>query len=471
MQLTFLGAAGEVTGSRFLIEVGAVRLLVDCGMFQGGRDAAARNREPWGFSPHDVDSVVLTHAHIDHSGLLPRLVRDGFRGRVYATPATIELVDVMLKDSAHLMAAEAARHERHGRRERALWEPLYGLDDVEALRGRLVPLRYGESFALAPGVRVRLQDAGHILGSAVVELDLAERGVERRVVLSGDLGQPGRPILRDPQRIATADVLIVESTYGDRNHKALGPTVDELVEAVRRTLNEKHGNVLVPAFAVGRTQELLYWFERLTLEGRLPELEVFVDSPLATEVTEITARHFELFDEEARQLIAAARRGPQRMHLRYTRTVAESMALNRLGGGAVIVAASGMCDGGRIKHHLRHHLPSPRTTVLITGFQAAGTLGRRLVNRDPTVPIFGEPVPVRAEIITLGGFSAHADQRALLDWLRAFGSPPSRTWIVHGEPQAAAALQARIGSDLGWPAVAVAARGQCVDLGAAPPSA
>jgi metallo-beta-lactamase family protein len=468
MQLTFLGAAGEVTGSRYLIEVGATRLLVDCGMFQGGREAAARNREPWGFSPHDLDAVVLTHAHIDHSGLLPRLVRDGFRGRVYATPATIELVDVMLRDSAHLMAAEAARHERYGRRERALWEPLYGLDDVEALGERLLPLRYGEARELAAGVRVCLRDAGHILGSAIVELDLAEHGVARRLVLSGDLGQPGRPILRDPATIAAADLLIVESTYGDRDHKPLGPTIDELVEAVDRTLNVKHGNVLVPAFAVGRTQELLYWFERLTLEGRLPELEVFVDSPLATEVTEITARHFELFDEEARRLIAARRAGPSRMHLRHTRTVAESMALNRLSGGAVILAASGMCDGGRIKHHLRHHLSNPHTTVLITGYQAAGTLGRRLVDGDPTVPIFGAQVPVRAEIITLGGFSAHADQRALLGWLRGFAAPPARTWLVHGEPPAATALQARIAADLGWPGVAIATRGERVDLAAAP---
>jgi metallo-beta-lactamase family protein len=468
MQLTFLGAAGEVTGSRYLIEVGAARLLVDCGMFQGGRDAAARNREPWGLAPHDLDAVVLTHAHIDHSGLLPRLVRDGFRGPIYATPATIELVEVMLKDSAQLMAAEAARHERYGRRERALWEPLYGLEDVEALLRRLLPRRYGEAFAVAPGARVCLRDAGHILGSAIVELDLEEHGVARKLVLSGDLGQPGRPILRDPQRIAAADVLIVESTYGDRNHKPLGPTIDELVEAVVRTLTQKHGNVLVPAFAVGRTQELLYWLERLTLEGRLPELEVFVDSPLAIEVTAITARHFELFDEEARRLIAAARRAPRRMHLRYTQTVAESMALNRLSGGAVILAASGMCDGGRIKHHLRHQLPSPRTTVLITGFQAAGTLGRRLVDRDPAVPIFGAPVPVRAEIITLGGFSAHADQSALIGWLRGFAAAPARTWLVHGEPAAAAALKLRIGADLGWPAVGVAARGERVDLAAGP---
>ena len=471
MQLTFLGAAGEVTGSRSLIEVGAARLLVDCGMFQGGRDAAVRNREPWGFAPRALDAIVLTHAHIDHSGLLPRLVRDGFRGPVYATAATIELVEVMLKDSAELMAAEAARHERHGRRERELWEPLYDLGDVQALLQRFVPRRYGEPFAPVPGARAWLRDAGHILGSAIVELELAEGDVVRRVVLSGDLGQPGRPILRDPERVAAADVLIVESTYGDRNHKALGATIDELVGADNRTLNDKHGNVLVPAFAVGRTQELLYWFERLALEGRLPELELFVDSPLATEVTAITARHFELFDEEARQLIARARRERPRLHLHYTRTVAESMALNRLSGGAIILASSGMCDGGRIKHHLRHHLPSPRTTVLITGFQAAGTLGRRLVNHEPSVPIFGAAVPVRAEILTLGGFSAHADQQALLGWLRAFGAPAPRTWLVHGERPAALALQARIGADLGWPGVAVAARGECIDLATGLPRA
>jgi metallo-beta-lactamase family protein len=466
MQLTFLGAAGEVTGSRYLIEAGATRLLVDCGMFQGGRDAAARNRGPWGFAPHDVDAVVLTHAHIDHSGLLPRLVRDGFRGRVHATPATIELAEVMLKDSAHLMAAEAARHERHGRRERVLWEPVYGLADVEALLERFVPLRYDDPLALGREVRVTLRDAGHILGSAIVELELGERGATRRLVMSGDLGQPGRPILRDPARVAAADVLVVESTYGDRDHKPLGPTIDELVEAVTRTLGRKHGNVLVPAFAVGRTQELLYWLERLTLEGRLPELDVFLDSPLATEVTAITARHLELFDEEARSLLAARRRDPGRMRLHHTRTVAESMALNRLDGGAVILAASGMCDGGRIKHHLRHQLPNPRTTVLITGFQAAGTLGRRLVDREPVVPIFGAQVPVRAEIITLGGFSAHADQSALLGWLRGFGAAPDRTWLVHGEPQAAAALKARIATDLGWTAVAAAVNGQCAGLGA-----
>jgi metallo-beta-lactamase family protein len=464
--VTFGGAAGEVTGSRQLIEAGAARFLVDCGMFQGDRETTARNAAPWGFRPADLAFVILTHAHIDHSGLLPRLVREGFRGAVYATPATAELIDVMLRDSAHLLAAEAERAVRHGHpRGQEPAAALYTLADVRDLLALVRPLAYDAEHALAPGVRVRLRDAGHILGSAIVELWLGAGAATTKVVVSGDLGQPGRPIVRDPAVIAEADVLLVESTYGDRDHKPLGPTLEELVAAVTRTLGAKHGNVLVPAFAVGRTQELLYFFERLALEGRLPELEVFLDSPLASEVTAITARHFELFDEEARRLLAAARHAPRRMHLRYTHTVAESMALNRLSGGAIIIAASGMCDGGRIRHHLKHHLPSPRTTILITGFQARGTLGRRLVDGAAVVPLFGEQVPVRAEIVTLGGFSAHADQSALIGWLQGFRARPRQTFLVHGEPAAAGALQARMAAELGWPA-AVASRGERVALAA-----
>jgi metallo-beta-lactamase family protein len=463
--VTFGGAAGEVTGSRHLIEAGETRFLVDCGMFQGDRETTARNTAPWGFRPQELACVILTHAHIDHSGLLPRLAREGFRGPVYATPATAELIDVMLRDSAHLLQAEAERAARHHPHGRPAAEPLYTLADVQAVLQLVRPLAYEVALEVVPGVRVRLRDAGHILGSAIVELWIGERATATKVVVSGDLGQPHRPILRDPAIIAEADVLLVESTYGDRDHKALGPTLDELVAAVTRTLGQKHGNVLVPAFAVGRTQELLYYFERLSLEGRLPTLEVFLDSPLASEVTAITARHFELFDAAARRLIADARATPRRMHLRYTHTVAESMALNRLSGGAIIIAASGMCDGGRIRHHLKHHLPSQHTTVLITGFQARGTLGRRLVDREPVVKIFGEQVPVRAEIVTLGGFSAHADQSALIGWLKGFRSRPRQTFLVHGEPPAAAALKSRLAAELGWTA-AIASRGERVVLAA-----
>jgi metallo-beta-lactamase family protein len=451
MRLTFCGAAGEVTGSCFHFEVGRTRFLVDCGMFQGGRDLAERNHAPWPFRPADLDFVLLTHAHIDHSGLLPKLVRDGFRGTVWCTAATRDLIGVLLPDSAFLQAADAERAARHGRtRHGRPVEPLYDAADVRRTLQRVDVLPYDLERELAPGVRARLRDAGHILGSAIAELWLSAGGRTLKVVASGDLGQPGRPILRDPTPIDEADVLLVESTYGNRDHKPLGPTLDELVATVERTLREKKGNVLVPAFAVGRTQELLYWFEQLSSDGRLGDLEVFVDSPMATEVTEITARHFALFDEEARRLVAAQRRDGSRVRLRHTRSVEESMQLNRIAGGAVIVAASGMCDGGRIRHHLRHHLPSPRTTVLICGFQAAGTLGRRLVDRADRVTIFGEDVPVRAEVVTLGGFSAHADRSALLGWLGAFRRPPTRTFLVHGEAEVAAEFARAIEARLGW---------------------
>jgi metallo-beta-lactamase family protein len=450
MRLTFCGAAGEVTGSCYLFEVGGTRFLVDCGMFQGSRELAALNTRAWPVAPRELDFVVLTHAHIDHSGLLPRLARDGFAGTVYATAATRDLVGVMLPDSAHLQMAEAERARRHPRPGRRPYEPLYALDDVELLLPRIRTLPYDVERELAPGVRLRFRDAGHILGSAIVELWLEHGGRRRKVVVSGDLGQPGRPILRDPTAIADADVLLCESTYGNRDHKPLGPTVDELVEVVNRTLNEKKGNVLVPAFAVGRTQELLYWFERLSADGRLGALEVFVDSPMATQVTEITARHLALFDEEAKRLVHDGRRRGARVSVRHTRSVEESMALNRVSGGAVVLAASGMCDGGRIRHHLRHHLPSPRTTVLIVGYQAQGTLGRRLVDGAPAVTIMGDEVPVRAEIATLGGFSAHADRSALLGWLRGFARPPQATWLVHGERDVAAAFAAAIRDELGW---------------------
>ena len=462
MQMAFLGAAGEVTGSRHLVEVGASRVLVDCGLVQGGREAPARNRAPWGFDPKSLSAVVLTHAHLDHCGLLPRLVADGYPGRVYATPATIDLIATMLRDSAHLQLADAARARRRGPQRHAP-APLYGFDEVEALGQRMVPLPYGVVREIAAGVRVRFADAGHILGSAIAELWLDDARAPRKLVFTGDLGQPGRPIVRDPEQIAEADVLVMESTYGDRNHKPLDATLDELVAAVTRTLQAKHGNVIVPVFAVGRAQELLYWFERLALDGRLPPLEVFVDSPLASEVGQITARHFELFDDAARRLGADRVAGRARCTVRHTHSVTESTALNRIAGGAVIIAGSGMCDGGRVRHHLRHNLPNSHTTVLITGYQAAGTLGRRLVEGARSVSIDGARVAVRAEVITLGGFSAHADQDALLGWLRGFRSAP-RTWLVHGEPLASAALRDRIVADLGWAGVTIPARGEVAVL-------
>lgn len=444
MQLQFCGAAGQVTGSCHWFTVAGQGFLVDCGLFQGGRVQSERNAAPFPFRARDIGFVVLTHAHLDHSGLLPRLCREGFHGPIYTTQATLELLEVMLADSAHLQQAEAARQARRGRDYRVL----YTQADVARCLAQVRPVDYGATFSPAPAVRARLVEAGHILGSAIAELWLREPAGgatrERKVVVSGDLGQPGRPILRDPARVAEADVLLLESTYGDRNHRPLDATLDELVAAMRHALLEKHGNVLVPAFAVGRTQELLYCFNELVASERLPPLQVFLDSPMAQEVTRITDRHFELFDEEAQRRRQRPPPRGRRLHVTYTESVEESMALNRISAGAVIVAASGMCDGGRIRHHLRHGLANPRTTVLITGFQAAGTLGRQIVDGAREVRLFGETVPVRAEVVTLGGFSAHADQAALLGWLDGFTQPPAQTWLVHGEPRALAPLQAAI---------------------------
>jgi metallo-beta-lactamase family protein len=446
MKLTFCGAAGEVTGSCFLFEVGARRFLVDCGMFQGPRDVWARNLAPFPFDASRVDFVILTHAHLDHSGLLPRLFAEGFRGPIYATPATRDLVGVMLPDSAHVLHAEREHAASSGRD----FAVPYGMEDARAVLAQLQPVPYGYEFEPASGMSARLEDAGHILGSAFVELRLAEPGRTVRILVSGDLGQPGRPIVRDPAPATPADVVLLESTYGGRTHPPMAQTLDELAAILRRSLEERGGIVLVPAFAVGRTQDLLYYLNRMCRSGRIRAPRVFVDSPMATEVTEITARHFELFDDEARRVASESAAAGMTMHVSYTASVEESKALNRLTGGAIIVAASGMCDGGRIRHHLRNRLSDPRTTVLFIGFQAEGTLGRRLVDGAATVRLFGEEIAVRAEIAKLDGFSAHADQPALLAWLQGLRRPPRQLYLVHGEADASAALAAEISGRPGW---------------------
>jgi metallo-beta-lactamase family protein len=448
VQLTFCGAARQVTGSCFLFEGATSRFLIDCGMFQGARMTRALNLDPFRFDPRTLDFVLLTHAHIDHSGLLPRLCAEGFRGPIYATSATRDLIAVLLPDSAHLQMVEEERALKLGRDYTAA----YTIEQAQAVLAQVRPVSYDETFDPARGVRVRLRDAGHILGSAFVELWLTEAGTTRKVVASGDLGQPGRPIVRDPAVIEEADVLLLESTYGNRNHKPLEETIDELVGILNSGLLERRGMVIVPAFALGRTQEFLYYLNQLSRQGRVHDLEVFVDSPMATEITEITARHLELFDAEAARLANEAHPPPVLPRIHYTQSVEDSMALNRLAGGAIIVAASGMCDGGRVRHHLKHHLPNPRTTVVMIGFQATGTLGRRLVDGAQAVRILGEEVPVRAKIATLGGFSAHADQSALLAWLKHLRKPPRQLFLVHGEEDIAAEFASRIEEALHWKA-------------------
>ncbi len=478
-RLTFLGGVGEVTGSCHLIETAHARFVVDCGLFQGGRDAETKNRHDFAFDPRTLDFVLLTHAHIDHSGLLPRLVAHGFSGPIHCTAATADLASVMLRDSAHIQqkeaqwrqehAADAPRHgarAREARRRGASDDPLYTIEDAERVIALFRRHRYGETITVAPGVNVLLRDAGHILGSSTIEVQLAAgTSAARTVVFSGDLGQPGHPLVRDAATIAHADTLLVESTYGNRLHRTLEATLDELVEAMTDALEHRRGNVIIPAFAVGRTQDLLLLFLRLTREGRLPPMDIYVDSPLAAAATEITLAHRAELDPETEELARAVRGGSRRApaRIRFSESVEDSMRLNDIRHGAVIISASGMCDAGRIKHHLRNNLPRSECSVVITGFQAQGTLGRRLVDGARRVRLFGEDIPVRAKIHTIGGLSAHADQGALLGWLGGFAQPPARTWIVHGEAGTAEIFAQAVRERLHW-AAQVAAPGQQVAL-------
>ena len=411
MNLTFFGAAGEVTGTCYRVETGQTSFLIDCGLFQGGRAADYKNRR-FGFDPGSIDFVLLSHAHIDHSGLLPRLATLGFKGLVYATRATCDLLGVMLPDSGHLQEREAVREDR---------APLYTESDARKSLRRLQPVEYGAELKPHPSISCVFHDAGHILGSAILEIRISGT----KIVFSGDLGQPGRPIVNDPEPITSADVLIVESTYGDRNHKSLVQTLDEFAYALNDTLSSRKGNVVIPSFAVGRTQDILYYIAQLQREKRVPPMEVYVDSPMALAATRITLRHAKL---------------PDLGGIHFTESIEESMRINSIRAGAVIISASGMCDGGRIKHHLRYNLSRPECAIVFAGFQAAGTLGRRIVDGAKSARIYGELYPVRAKVFTIGGLSSHADRAALLDWLGNFRRPPRQTWVVHGEPIAARAL-------------------------------
>ncbi|MCM2326247.1 MAG: MBL fold metallo-hydrolase, partial [Lysobacter sp.] len=456
MQIRFMGAAREVTGSCFLVDTGRMRFAVDCGMHQGGREAGPRNRAFPGFDPAGLDFALVTHAHLDHCGLLPVLSARAPALPVYTTRATADLLPVMLLDSAHIQAREKA----HARGPAIA--PLYGAPDVERAMRRVSGVPYGVEFRPHADARVRFLDAGHILGSAIAEVRVRDGGRERRVVFSGDLGQPARPIVRDPEIVAQADVLLVESTYGDRLHKSMDETLRELVGAIDETLSRRRGNLVVPAFALGRAQELLILLYELCERGELEGLNVFVDSPLARQATAVTFAHLESLDPVVRRFAEALRRRRLPYRLRFTRTPEESMAINKIRSGAIIIAASGMCEAGRVRHHLRHNLGREECGVLFTGFQAGGTLGRRLVDGARSVRLFGETIPVRARLHTLGGLSAHADQRALLAWLGGFRRPPAHTFVVHGEESAALAFAGAVGSTLGWD-VSVPSREEAVD--------
>jgi metallo-beta-lactamase family protein len=444
MRLSFHGADRDVTGSCHLLECAGRRLLIDCGMFQGGRELDEENANAFGFDPAAIDAVLLTHAHLDHCGRLPLLVKRGFHGEIIATAATRELARIVLLDAAHL-AEEDAEHGTRRRRRRGEppAAPLYTLvDAMAALDGFGRTATYGVPLQLGPGLRASFHEAGHILGSASVLLEASESGRTRRLLFSGDLGNAGRPILRDPAP-PEADVVVMESTYGDRRHRSMAASVVELCEAINATL-QRGGNVIIPSFALERTQEILFHLRAATADGRLPaQLPVFLDSPMAISATEVYRRHPECFDAETAELFRNGQDPMRPAGLRLVRDPAGSMALNRIEGGAVIMAGAGMCTGGRVRHHLRHNLWRPAASVVFVGFAARGTLARRIIDGAERVSIFGEDVPVRAHVHTINGFSAHADQVELLAWHARAGGR-ERTILVHGEPTAMEALAGRL---------------------------
>jgi metallo-beta-lactamase family protein len=446
MQIQFLGAAREVTGSCFLVTIGGQRVLLDGGLIQGAPADEARNRDPFPFESAALDAVVLSHAHLDHSGRLPLLVKQGFRGPIYTHRASRDLCRVMLRDAATLNERDAEienrKRERKGLRP---IEPLYGRAEVDDCLRRFRALDYDEPQEILPGVNLTLHDAGHILGSAIVELRATGKAGTRTVVHSGDLGHRGAPILRDPALIRHADLVLLESTYGDRNHRSWDDTWRELGEVFDTAAHDK-GNILIPAFAVGRTQELLYVFQRHYREWGLDRWQIFLDSPMAIEATELYERHARLFDREASALNHRHRGNALRLpNLHFSRTPGQSMAINRIQSGAIVIAGSGMCEGGRIRHHLKHNVWRNSCHLVFTGFQARGTLGRKMVDGASHIRLWGETMRVAARVHTIGGLSAHADQQGLLDWYRAFDNRPPVA-LIHGETAAMEALAARLGA-------------------------
>jgi metallo-beta-lactamase family protein len=460
MKIRFLGGARTVTGTCFHLQMPRYQMLMDCGMIQG-TDNGDMNRESFAFHPSQIEYLFLTHAHIDHTGRVPKLVKDGFRGTIVTSSATADLVELMLYDSAHIQETDAELMTRKALRAgQGPVSPLYTVEDVKKVLPLFKRVPYGKMGHAGKGIKYRFLDAGHILGSGSLELWFQEGPREKKILFSGDIGKKGNPIIQDPEKHTEADYVVMESTYGNRLHKGMEETINELLEAITLTF-KKGGNVIIPAFAIGRTQDILYVLNRLVREGRLRPVNVYIDSPLAKKATKTYLAHPECYDEEAKRLLEDWDK-EDTLRLRFTSTVEESMALNRIKSHAVIIAGSGMCEGGRIRHHLKHNLWRSECSIIFTGFQAQGTLGRRIVDRAKSVRIFGEDIAVKARIYTLGGFSAHADRKELLEWLSAFRNRPV-VFVVHGEEETSLAFSEAVKERYGFTTY-VPAKGESFEL-------
>lgn len=453
MELQFLGAARQVTGSCFYLKAGGLNLLVDCGLYQE-RDFRDRNWESLTIPPDRLDYVLLTHAHLDHTGRLPKLVHDGFRGEIYATRVTGELTKIVLADSAKIQEEDALnkkrRHEREGRKGPHPEIPLYTVEDAKSVFPLLREAAYKETVPLNDNVSICFHDAGHILGSSMLEVTVRENNETRNVIFSGDIGQWNRPIVSDPSALYKADYIVMESTYGDREHETEGDLKQQLAEVINDTV-ERGGNIIIPTFAIERAQELLYHFSELVREDKIPHLMIFLDSPMAVNVTDIFSKHTESMDKETRAMFAEGEPPFKFPGLRLVRSVGESKSINRIKGSCIVMAGSGMCTGGRIKHHLVKNIDRPESTILFVGYQAKNTLGRTILeNNGEDVRILGQYYPVRARIAQLHGMSAHADRAALLRWLGFFRTKPSRLFVTHGEEESAFAFAETVREKMGW---------------------